>query len=774
MIQLANYEQRTFYIDLGEELTVVDLTLVFQMTDEHFLVRLVADKTNERATKFSYTATGLPEGQYLATFAKVDGTDLVTVAAFVTGDPIFATSQYNTYNDDGTSTTFVPSDDQGLVPSVSQRLRVKTDNDATDVHYVRTINVPDGSLTDDGNGEVTLDTSATGVTSLAELTDVTLNNLENHDVLKYNSGQTRWENVDWLLILYTELKQGTSTTQNNGSRTDSALELTVTQAKLKAGITGVEITETSPGDIDLIVATDAAGATAYTAINIDGSTTANEADINLYGKVYIHDVGNTTKAYIRLNSAGNVNLSLPTSSGTLALTDDIPSVPVDSVNGQTGIVVLVTTDIDEGTNLYYTEARVAANASVVANTLKVGITTQQAADITANNAKVGITSGQASEITANTAKVGITTSQAADIVTNTAKVGITQAQADDITANNAKTGITPTQASEITANTAKVSYTDAAVDSRIAAADIGDLADVPAVIGTTGQVLAVNTGATALEYVDQSGGGGGISFDYARAIMGSDVLQGGASQQNFDSATAQKVKFNTSADTEGTNITIDTTNNRITVGTTGYYVITSNISFYSGGARTTPATRFKVNGSTDLLGQGYGYIRAANGQNDNNNLITCIVELQANDYVEVFVGDSSSISSAVYATQAFFEISSTGGATGATGSQGPSGTTYDVVTLTGSTTLSSTHTTKYLVVNSSSSVDITVPASAAYDTYAEFVIEQRGTGVVTIVAASGVTINSSETLIAAGQYAVMGLKRTASNVYTLTGERIAS
>jgi hypothetical protein len=86
---------------------------------------------------------------------------------------------------------------------------------------------------------------------------------------------------------------------------------------------------------------------------------------------------------MRLNSAGNVNLTLPTSSGTLALTGDIPSVPVDSVNGQTGVVVLVTTDIDEGTNLYYTEARVAANAAVAANTAKVGITTQQAADITA-------------------------------------------------------------------------------------------------------------------------------------------------------------------------------------------------------------------------------------------------------------------------------------------------------------------------------------------------------------------------------------------------------
>ena len=70
-------------------------------------------------------------------------------------------------------------------------------------------------------------------------------------------------------------------------------------------------------------------------------------------------------------------------------------------------MVLDTGDIDENGNLYYTEARVAANSAVAANTAKVGITTQQAADITANNAKVGITPTQASEITANTAKVGV-------------------------------------------------------------------------------------------------------------------------------------------------------------------------------------------------------------------------------------------------------------------------------------------------------------------------------------------------------------------------------
>jgi hypothetical protein len=45
---------------------------------------------------------------------------------------------------------------------------------------------------------------------------------------------------------------------------------------------------------------------------------------------------------------------------------------VDSVNGQTGTVVLDSDDIAEGsTNEYYTEAKVSANTSVAANTAKV-------------------------------------------------------------------------------------------------------------------------------------------------------------------------------------------------------------------------------------------------------------------------------------------------------------------------------------------------------------------------------------------------------------------
>jgi hypothetical protein len=42
----------------------------------------------------------------------------------------------------------------------------------------------------------------------------------------------------------------------------------------------------------------------------------------------------------------------------------------------------------------------------------------------------------------------------------------------------------------------------------LTATERGKIEDIPATLGTAGQVLAVNSGGTALEYVDQSGGGG--------------------------------------------------------------------------------------------------------------------------------------------------------------------------------------------------------------------------------------------------------------------------
>ena len=221
----------------------------------------------------------------------------------------------------------------------------------------------------DSDGEFQPGNAGGSTATLDDIGNVDTTGKSTNDVLLWNG--SNWVDSNRLTTLYGIIKEGNSTILTAGADTSSQLELTSTTSKLKTGITGVEITETSPGDIDLIVASDASGSTAYTAINIDGSTTANEADINLYGNVYIHDEANNTKARMRLNSTSDVNLSLPTSGGTLAITSDIPSVPVDSVNGQTGVVVLDTDDIAEGTtNEYFTDARVAANSAVAANTAK--------------------------------------------------------------------------------------------------------------------------------------------------------------------------------------------------------------------------------------------------------------------------------------------------------------------------------------------------------------------------------------------------------------------
>jgi hypothetical protein len=191
--------------------------------------------------------------------------------------------------------------------------------------------------------------------------------------------------------------------------TKGYIDILAASATMKVNLSGLTVTEASPGVLSFSVAAGTEGnEVEFEAMTIEGSDAISTvADINFKQGALTYWENSTGKIWLRAPNAGNLTVLLPSSSGTIALTTDIPNVPVDSVNGQTGVVILDTGDIDENGNLYYTEARVAANSAVAANTAKVGITTQQASDITANNAKVGITPTQASEITANTAKVGV-------------------------------------------------------------------------------------------------------------------------------------------------------------------------------------------------------------------------------------------------------------------------------------------------------------------------------------------------------------------------------
>ena len=79
----------------------------------------------------------------------------------------------------------------------------------------------------------------------------------------------------------------------------------------------------------------------------------------------------------------------------------------------------------------------------------------------------------------------------------------------------------------------------------------------------------------------------------------------------------------------------------------------------------------------------------------------------------------------------------------------------------------------YIQTTSTTAVTITVPlqSSVTWAADTEIYFEQNNTGQITIAGASGVTINSSETLKTAGRYSVIALKRVASDTWTLTGER---
>jgi hypothetical protein len=107
-----------------------------------------------------------------------------------------------------------------------------------------------------------------------------------------------------------------------------------------------------------------------------GNVTASNGDYNTS-----QVTENTNLYFTNARAIASVLTGYSSGSGTISAADTILSAiqklngnigalvtGVSSVNGQTGVVVLTTTNIAEGTNLYYTEARVNANTNVAANT----------------------------------------------------------------------------------------------------------------------------------------------------------------------------------------------------------------------------------------------------------------------------------------------------------------------------------------------------------------------------------------------------------------------
>lgn len=294
--------------------------------------------------------------------------------------------------------------------------------------------------------------------------------------------------------------------------------------------------------------------------------------------------------------------SIPTVAAVKDYVDSTELDTVTSVNTQTGDVVLDTDDISEGSsNLYYTEARVSANTSVAANTLKntypsadatkVGhITVTQAVDldtlesnVATNNAKIsfdsasstklaGIESGaevnptstdELSEGSTNLYYTDARVSANSAVAANTAKTGITTQQAADITTNNAKVGITTDQANAITTNSAKVSFPEAPNDGdayvRRSEGWVSLTHPADAVTSVNGE-----TGVVVLDSDDITEGASNLYFTDARVSANSDVTANtakvGITTQQASDITTNNAKVGITTD-QANAITANTAKN---------------------------------------------------------------------------------------------------------------------------------------------------------------------------------------------------------------------
>lgn len=104
-----------------------------------------------------------------------------------------------------------------------------------------------------------------------------------------------------------------------------------------------------------------------------------------------------------------------------------------------------------------------------------------------------------------------------------------------------------------------------------------------------------------------------------------------------------------------------------------------------------------------------------------------------------------------------------------------SGPSYSAVRTQSGTsyTLAATDAGAYILTSGTTTVTITVApqSSVTWAADTEIYFEQNNTGQIAILAGTGVTVNTSETLKTAGRYSVIALKRVASDTWTLTGER---
>ena len=130
-------------------------------------------------------------------------------------------------------------------------------------------------------------------------------------------------------------------------------------------------------------------------------------------------------------------------------------------------------------------------------------------------------------------------------------------------------------------------------------------------------------------------------------------LVGGASAIDFNSATPQVVPFNQSYQSTGTDIALGTTTHIITVAASGWYRISWGVEFSTGTDDVMPSTYAKVE-TREMPTEAGAYMTA--GGTTAGCAMSRTEYLTANDRVQIWAYDRSSVSGTIYLVAGFFIV----------------------------------------------------------------------------------------------------------------------
>ena len=375
---------------------------------------------------------------------------------------------------------------------------VQSVNGATGVVSLTTTNVAEGSNLYYTDARVQTVISGTNIN---DLSDISITGIANGEVLIYNSVSGNWEN-------------------------GAIPSAPVTSVNSQTGAVVLDTDDISEGATNLY----------YTDARV--SNVISLTSVNSLSDVSITTPSNG-EALVYNSSSGDWENTI------------LPSAPVDSVNGQTGIVVLdsddisqgalnlyyatslfnadfatkTTTDLSEGSNLYYTSARFDSAFSGKSTTdLSEGTNlyfTDARADARISAANIGalndvvittvqdnqaliydsassswkneaLPSAPVSSVNSQTGAVVLDTDDVSEGVSNLYYTDARASAAAPVQSVNGATGTVSLTTTNI-AEGSNLYYTDARADARIAAANINDLSDVVITTVADGQVLTYDS-----------------------------------------------------------------------------------------------------------------------------------------------------------------------------------------------------------------------------------------------------------------------------------------